>query len=103
MDLEKAFDRIPRGVLWLAMRKLGVEEWIMRMVQSMYRNAKSRVRVGSSYSTDPSDVKVGVHQGSVSSPLLFIIVFEALSREFRTSCPWELLYVDDLRLCRWRS
>ena len=41
-------------------------------------------------------VKVGVHQGSVLSPLLFIIVLEALSQEFRTKKPWELLYTDDL-------
>ena len=40
----------------------------------------------------------GFHQGSVLSPLLFIIVLEALSREFRTGCPWELLYVDDLMI-----
>ena len=39
-----------------------------------------------------------VHQGSVLSPLLFIIVLEALSREFRTGCPWELLYADDLMI-----
>ena len=38
------------------------------------------------------------HQGSVLSPLLFIIVLEALSREFRTGCPWELLYADDLMI-----
>ena len=30
------------------------------------------------------------------SPLLFILVLEALSREFRTGAPWELLYADDL-------
>ena len=30
------------------------------------------------------------------SPLLFIIVVEALSRESRTGCPWELLHADDL-------
>ena len=41
---------------------------------------------------------MGVHQGSVLSPLLFIIVLEALSREFRTGCPWELLYADDLMI-----
>ena len=41
---------------------------------------------------------MGVHQGSVLSPLLFIIVLEALSREFRTGCPWELLYSDDLMI-----
>ena len=32
------------------------------------------------------------------SPLLFIIVMESLSREFRTDCPWELLYADDLAI-----
>ena len=41
---------------------------------------------------------MGVHQGSALSPLLFIIVLEALSREFRTGCPWELLYADDLMI-----
>jgi len=28
VDLEKAFDRVPREVIRWAMRKLGVEEWI---------------------------------------------------------------------------
>ena len=80
VDLEKAFDRVPRKVIWWALRKLGVDEWIVRLVQGMYSNARSRVRVGEGYS-DEFEVKVGVHQGSVLSPLLFIIVLEALSRE----------------------
>ena len=95
VDLEKAFDRVPRKVLWWAMRSLGVEEWAVRAVQSMYANARSRVRVNGQLS-DEFEVKVGVHQGSVLSPLLFILVLEALSREFRTGVPWELLYADDL-------
>jgi len=36
-----------------------------------------------------------MHQGSALSPLLFVIVTEALSREFKVTLPWELLYVDD--------
>ena len=39
-------------------------------------------------------VRVGVHQGSVLSPLLFIIMLESLSREFREGLPMELLYAD---------
>ena len=77
------------------MRKLGIEEWIVRVVQVMYEDARSRVRINNTYS-DQFEVKVGVHQGSVLSPLLFVIVLEALSLEFRTGCPWELLYADDL-------
>ena len=44
------------------------------------------------------EVKVGVHQGSVLSPLLFTIVLEALSRHFRKGLPLELFYADDLVL-----
>ena len=95
VDLEKAFDRVPRKVIWWALRKLDVEEWIVRLVQGMYANARSRVRVGEGYSEE-FEVKAGVHQGSVLSPLLFIIVLEALSREFRSGVPWEDLYADDL-------
>ena len=51
--------------------------------------------MGNSFS-DEITVRVGVHQGSVLSPLLFIIVLEALSSEYRTGCPWELFYADDL-------
>ena len=50
VDLEKAFDRVPRKVIWWALRKLGVEEWIVRLVQGMYANARSRVRVCEGYS-----------------------------------------------------
>ena len=66
VDLEKAFDRVPRKVIWWALRKLGVDEWIVRLVQGMYSNARSRVRVGEGYSEE-FEVKVGVHQGSVSA------------------------------------
>ena len=68
INLEKAFDRVPRKVIWWALRKLGVEEWIVRLVQGMYANARSHVRVGDGYS-EGFEVKVGVHQGSVLSPL----------------------------------
>ena len=39
---------------------------------------------------------IRVHQGSILSPLLFIIVLEALSCEFWAGVPWEDLYGDDL-------
>ena len=70
-------------------------EWIVQLIQGMYSNSRSRVRVGEGYSEE-FEVKVGVHQGSVLGPLLFIIVLEALSHEFPCGVPWEDLYADDL-------
>ena len=69
----------------------------MRLVQGMYNNARSQVCVGEGFSKE-FEVKVGVHQGSVLSPLLFFIVLEALSHEFRAGVPLEDPYPDDLAI-----
>ena len=88
VDLEKASDGVPQKVILWALRKLGVEEWIVRVVQGMYANLRTHVRVGEEYSEE-FKVKVSVHQGWVLGLLLFIIVLEALSREFCSGFPWE--------------
>ena len=63
----------------------------------MYEGALTSVKLGVGESAEFA-VKVGVQQGSVLSPLLFIIVLEALSEKFRTGLPWELFYADYLAL-----
>ena len=52
IDLEKAFIHVPRDVIWWAMCKLGIDEWLVRLVQSMYKDVRSRVRVGDGYSEE---------------------------------------------------
>ena len=46
LDLEKAFDRVPRKVLEWATRKRGIPKVTVRAVMSLYEGAKTRVRVG---------------------------------------------------------
>ena len=46
-------------------------------------------------------VKGGVYQGSVLSPLFFIMVLEALLCELRSGCPHILICADDLVLIAW--
>jgi len=82
-------------VISWAMDKLGVEEWLVSAVMSMNTGAKTVVRTVYGNSKG-FEVKVGMHQGSALSPLLFMIVVEAISREFRVAVPWELLCADDL-------
>ena len=97
VDLEKAFDRVPRDVVWWALRYLGVGDGFIQVIKSMYHGVKTAIKFKGG-ETRFFEVKVGVHQGSVLSPLLFIIVLEALSRRFRDGLPLELLYADDLAL-----
>ena len=97
VDFEKAFDRVPSEVVWWALRCLGVDEWIVSVIRAMYEDETKMVQLNWRESNAFS-VRVGVQQGSVLSPLLFIIVLAALSREFREGLPMELLYADDLVL-----
>ena len=97
VDMEKAFDRLPRKVIEWAMGKKGLSEVMVRAVISLYNGAKIRVRVGSAYSKE-FKVKVGVHQGSVLSPLLLALVVNVITENARRGVVKELLYADDLVL-----
>ena len=61
VDLEKAFDRVPRKVLEWAMRKKGIPEVLVRSVMRLFEGAKTRVRVDAELSEE-FVVKVGMHQ-----------------------------------------
>ena len=97
VDLEKAFDRVPREVVRWALRLSGVEECLVDAVMTLFKDANTVVRT-STGDTNSFGVKVGVHQGSVLSPLLFAIVMDVVSKRTREGLPWEILYADDLVL-----
>ena len=95
VDMEKAFNRVPRKVMEWAMRKKGLSEVIVWAVMSLCDGAKTRVKIESAYSEE-FEVKVGVHQGSVLSPLLFAIVVDVIAENARRGVVNKLLYADDL-------
>lgn len=97
VDLEKAFDKVPRQAIAWALRRQKVPESLVGLVMALYVESKTRVRVAGVVS-ELLDIGVGVHQGSTLSPLLFNVVLEEVTREDGRGVPWELLYADDLVL-----
>ena len=102
------------------LRKLGVDEWLMRTVMALYTEAcnnnniifySANIQLGKNLfnahctvvRTDAGlsenfEVTVGLHQGSVLSPLLFAAVMGVVSSGVRSGLPSKLLYADDLVL-----
>ena len=114
IDLEKAYDRVPRDEVWRCLRERDVPEKYVRIIQETYTDATTQVR-SSVGVTDSFQVQVGLHQGSALSPFLFNIVFDVLTEAVRENPPWCVLYADDVviiaksrrelqeKLERWRQ
>ncbi|KAF7666398.1 hypothetical protein LDENG_00012110 [Lucifuga dentata] len=98
VDLEKAYDRVPREELWCCMRKSGVAEKYVRVVQDMYESCKTVVRCAVGV-TEEFKVEVGLHQGSALSPFLFAVVMDRLTDEVRQESPWTMMFADDIVIC----
>ncbi|KAK3561668.1 hypothetical protein QTP86_012489 [Hemibagrus guttatus] len=73
VDLEKAYDRVPREELWYCMRKSGVAEKYVRVVQDMYERSRT--------------------------VLSCAIVMNQLSEEVRQESPWTMMFADDIVIC----
>ena len=62
VDLEKEFDRVPKEVVRWALRKLGVDVWLIRKVMPLYTQAYTVIRTDAGLS-ESSEVNVGLHKG----------------------------------------
>ena len=105
IDLKKAFDFVVRDILWFKLFQSGVRGKILDIIQSMYRNIKSRVKFDNVLSDEFSSY-IGVSKGVCLSLFLFSMYLNDLENEFVTKGldgfdiamlkVYLLLYADDI-------
>src|SRR5678815_2313497 len=77
IDLQKAFGSVPRERLWRVMgENYGVSGRLKKTIMSMYENCSCNIRTESENDIW-FEVKTGVKQGIVLSPILFILYLDA--------------------------
>ena len=102
VDIEKAYDRVPREEIWRCMRERNVPETYVKLIQDMYRGCQTKVRSETGKS-DSFNVDVGLHQGSTLSPYLFVILMDVLTEGVRKDVPESMMFADDIILCGGRE
>ena len=99
VDLEKAYDTVPREIMWSVMRERNIPEFYITLTADTYNKCVTSVKSKQGLSGQ-FEIEVGLHQGSALSPFLFILLLDTITREVRMGTPWDLLYADDLALVR---
>ena len=100
LDLEKAFDRIPRENLWQALNTYEIQMDLQRAIESTYYKvcmSKVNTQMGEG---KWFDTKSGVGQGSILSPPLFIVYMDLVIKEVHgindNNMQFILVYADDI-------
>lgn len=87
LDLVKAFDRVPRELLWQLLEKFGIPPKLVRLLKALHKDVLVKFEVeGLEHEVNCT---IGVKQGDILGPVLFIIFMAGVMSDWRkiTDCP----------------
>ena len=93
IDLSKAFDTISHDILISKLEHYGLQDLAINWIQNYLSNRKHRTKYKNTLS-DNLELKIGVPQGSILGPLLFLIYINDISDNIKGT----FLYADDTTL-----
>ena len=96
VDLEKAYDAVPRELIYNSLRYRKLPEAYIKLIADMYKRSQTKVKCAQDVSRS-FEVTIGLHQGSALSPFLFVVVLDYICEDICDDVPWHQLYVDDLQ------
>ena len=96
LDLKKAFDTVSHEMLIKKLNSYGIRESALQWFKSYLNDRSQAVNVNSTL-LDFKSINIGVPQGSIIGPLLFIIFVNSLPESVKTSCKC-VMYADDTTL-----
>ena len=79
LDLQKAFDMVDREILLAKLNHYGIRDEPFRLIRSFLSNRNQYVKLGN-YHSSTSEIRLGTPQGSILSPLLFLIFINDIVR-----------------------
>jgi hypothetical protein len=84
IDYEKAFDRVQHNKLINILRKLGLDNKDVRLIENLYWNQKATLKL-EEVTVQNLQINRGVRQGCILSPLLFNIYSEEIFKDATNS------------------
>lgn len=99
VDLQKAFDSIWHDGLLYRLSKLGFNQEFTQLISSFLKDRKLRIKINN-YTSDAKPCHIGLPQGSILSPLLFILYIRDMLSEIDGL---KLQYADDCSIICWKQ
>lgn len=83
VDFRKAFDSIWHSILWRKLHMAGISSQIIRVLNSLYHNANTQIKINNKELTNSIGITKGVLQGDSLSPTLFSLMLYDIDEYFK--------------------